>query len=73
MDIEGEALKPSRKNLLDLAQNAGLSHAKSEAVLDEILEVTQRSGGLIGQYPVRKKTLLGIEKVLEQNRTLLEG
>jgi serine/threonine-protein kinase HipA len=72
MDIEGEALKPSRKNLLDLAKNAGLNLNKSEGLLNEILAVTKNSSRHINDYPLRKQTARTIETTLDQNRKLLE-
>lgn len=73
MDIEGEALKPSRKDLLDLAKNAGLNLKKSELVLDHILDVTQDLSLSSHDYPIRKQTVSTIKNMLEQNWQRLNG
>lgn len=73
MDIEGEALKPSRKDLLDLAKNSGLNLKKSELLLDHILDITQDLSLSSRDYPIRKQTGATIKDMLEQNWQRLNG
>lgn len=67
MDIEGESLYPTRKHLLALAKNAGLSLRLCTQTIDDILAMTDQVGDILKQYPIRSSTVETITTVIQEN------
>ncbi|WP_258090941.1 hypothetical protein, partial [Wohlfahrtiimonas chitiniclastica] len=71
---EGEVYKITCENLINLAKNSGLDVKKSEAVIDDMIEVVKKrldelSGG---EYAVSKVTAAMIKDKIGGNLELLE-
>ena len=67
MDIEGESLYPTRKHLLALSKNAGLSLRLCTQTIDDILAMTDQVGDILKQYPIRSSTVETITTVIQEN------
>ncbi|MCA0314850.1 MAG: type II toxin-antitoxin system HipA family toxin [Candidatus Melainabacteria bacterium] len=71
MDICGEARTPSRKHLLELADRTGIKRNAANKSIDRIAAVSESWHQLVGELPIREKTLARIEKAIAANRKRL--
>lgn len=74
MDIEGEALNPNRKHLLDLAKNSGLEAKISENLLNHMIEtIRNSSANIFNVESITRKTASQIKAAIDKNLALIGG
>jgi serine/threonine-protein kinase HipA len=71
MDICGEARAPARRHLLQLASKTDIADQTAVETIDRITAVSEGFTDFIGDLPIRKKTLVSIERVVKANRARL--
>lgn len=73
MDVEGEAYKIKRENLINLAKNSGLDPKKSEVVIDAIIDIIKSRLGTLsdGKYVISENTAVMIKNKINENIGLL--
>ena len=67
MDICGEARKPGRKELLELAGQTGIHKRAATEIIERIGTVANSVKNFAGDLPIRKETLETIKKVINAN------
>ncbi|OYQ77305.1 hypothetical protein B9T19_10215 [Ignatzschineria sp. F8392] len=73
MDVEGEAYKIKRENLINLAKNSGLDPKKSEIVIDAMIDIIKSRLGALsgGKYVISENTAVMIKNKINENIGLL--
>lgn len=67
MDICGEALAPTRENLLQLASKTGIAKKDAIKSIERIHTVAERFSEFAENFPIRKATIKSIEKAIMLN------
>ena len=71
MDICGEARSPGREHLLQLASKTGIAERAAVETIDRLVAVVDGFTDFVADLPIRKETLLSIEKAVKANRARL--
>lgn len=71
MDICGEARAPTRKHLLQLANKTDIAEQAAVETIDRIAAVAESFTDFVGDLPIRKETLMSIDRAVKTNRARL--
>jgi serine/threonine-protein kinase HipA len=69
MDICGEGLAPSKKDLLKLADQSGVKKTVAEEIIQRIAQVAGDFKKAAKDFPIRKPTVASIGEHIEANRS----
>lgn len=67
MDVEGEALSPTKSHLLKLASSNGIRASQAQAIVDRFVTVACQFKNVAKDYPIRKTTVSEIARAITAN------